>query len=75
MRTPGLTFVKEHIPAAGSVCPMFDFTDPINRGVSRFLQKTLSMVLTSTGSPTLVPVGSVVLIKDIGGFMNILPVA
>lgn len=52
------TLVREQTPELASQCPIFDFTAPINNGSLRFVQKTLSRVLHSSGSPTFVPKGN-----------------
>ncbi len=41
----------EHIKEAGSLWPILLFTAPIGRGMFLFLQKTVSKVLHSSGSP------------------------
>ena len=47
-----MDLVMEHNPDAGSVCPIFDFMDPIKRGSFLPVQNILSNVLHSSGSPT-----------------------
>ena len=46
------TLAIEQSPDAGSEWPIFDLTDPINRGVFRSLQNTSAIEFTSCGSPT-----------------------
>jgi len=43
---------NEQRPEAGSEWPMFDLTEPINRGEVRSLVKNSAIELTSCGSPT-----------------------
>lgn len=47
-----MTLATEHKPEAGSEWPMFDFTEPINKGSVRPGQNTFSRAFTSSGSPT-----------------------
>lgn len=49
-----MILTREHIPAAISLWPMFDFTDPIRSG-SLLLRKIFSIALHSLLSPTDVP--------------------
>lgn len=55
VRNTASTFKMEHNPELISVCPTFVFTEPINSGVLRFLQKNSDITVHSTLSPTLVP--------------------
>lgn len=50
-----ITLVIEQRAELPSLWPIFDFTDPISKGSSRLVQNILSIVLHSSGSPTLVP--------------------
>jgi hypothetical protein len=56
--TANATLINDTIPAAGSRCPTFDFTDPTTIGLpfSRPTFRTYEIDLHSTGSPTSVPV-------------------
>ena len=49
------TFIKLGIPAAVSICPIFDFTEP-NRNLSGLSPKKVSSELISVTSPRGVPV-------------------
>ena len=48
--------IRTILPAANSGWPMLDLVDPISSGPLRLGQKTLAIVLSSWGSPALVPV-------------------
>lgn len=47
--------MTEQSPEAGSVCPIFDLTDPTSNGFVLLGQNTWSIADTSSGSPTFVP--------------------
>jgi hypothetical protein len=49
-----IALTRLHKPEVGSVCPIFDFTEPTNNGFVRPTQKVPAIVLHSIASPTTV---------------------
>jgi len=49
------TFTIPQSREVGSECPMLDLTDPTSNGDFRLGEKNSSILLISSGSPTIVP--------------------